>query len=121
MNRLKKEALRKHYEARKGLTVKQIAILDQQDQLNREIEELARTIHLERFPEEYDFMYDSIADATDRDKGINPMNQEYIEKVSRKRKELGVTPLSQSGLSVSNDTMLLCLKEAEKVIGRSES
>ena len=116
MNRQMKEEKRKHDEARKGLSDEQIAALDEKDLLNSKINDLARKIHAEKFSEEYDFMYDSALDASDRNSGINPMNQEYIEKINKKRKELGVSPLSDVGLSVSNDTYELCVKEATKII-----
>ena len=46
--------------------------------------------NIERFPEEYDFMYDSISDANEREMGRNPMSKEYIEKINQKRAVLGV-------------------------------
>lgn len=49
-------------------------------------------LHLELFPEEYDFMYDSIADARDRARGKNPMSQSYIDEVNERRINMGVKP-----------------------------
>ena len=54
-------------------------------------------LHQELFAEEYDFMYDSIADSKDRAKGINFMSKEYRLKVAEKRRRLGVSQLSSSG------------------------
>lgn len=113
MNRLKKEEMRKHEEARKGLSEDEILAVDLEDEINKKIEDLAKTIHVEKFPEEYDFMYDSSVDAKDRARGISPMRQEYIEKIAKKRSELGVTQLSASGMSVSDDTYQQCLEEAK--------
>ena len=119
MNRFKKEEKRKRYEARKGLTPEQVVLVTKEEEKNRSIEELARNIHAEEFSEECDFMYDSISDANDRSNGVNPMNSEYISKTNKKRKDLGVSPLSESGLSMSNDTMLICLEEARKKIKKT--
>ncbi|MDW3116924.1 MAG: hypothetical protein R8G60_03420 [Roseovarius pacificus] len=52
----------------------------------------ARTWHAKLFPEEYDFVYDSSADAQDRRRGVNPMSAEYIEKANARRAELGFGP-----------------------------
>lgn len=51
-----------------------------------------REIHYELFPEEYDHMFDSNADARDRANGISPMRQEYVDKVNARRREMGVKP-----------------------------
>ncbi len=116
MNRYKAEQKRKYEEARKGLTKEQIAALDFEDDKKKKIDELARKIHIEKFPEEYDYMHDSSWDISDRNKGINPMSQDYIDKIRKKRDALGVYQLSESGMPVSNDTMLLCIDEAQKII-----
>lgn len=49
-------------------------------------------LHLELFSEEYDYIYDSVADARDRSKGINPMSQAYIDKTNERRINMGVKP-----------------------------
>lgn len=49
------------------------------------------------FPEEWDFMGDSIADAHNRSRGINPMSQNYIDHVNRKRKAFKVRPYYDGG------------------------
>ena len=120
MNRFKKEAKRKHDEARKGLSPEQIEVLDKKEAEQEKIEELARKIHIERFSEEYDFMYDSISDATERAMGKNPMSKEYIERIKAKRAALGVSPLSESGVPISSDTRDMCFKEAQKLISASK-
>lgn len=65
---------------------------------------LVKKLHDMLFPEEYDFMYDSYADARDRDEGINPMSKEYQEEVNEKRAELldekQISPLEFCSLEV---------------------
>ena len=116
MNRFKKEEKRKRDEARKGLSQKDIEILDKKEEEHNKISELTRNIHIERFPEEYDFMYDDHVDANQRDRGINPMSKEYIDRIKAKRAALGVSPLSESGMSISDDTMAMCIEEAKRTI-----
>ena len=116
MNRYKKEQKRKHDEARQGCSPDQIIALDMKDAIEEKIEQLTREIHGEKFPEEYDFMYDSIAEVNDRNRGINPMRREYIEKIREKRAKLGVSPLAENGMRTSNDTYYLCEEEARKQI-----
>jgi hypothetical protein len=116
MNRAKKEEKRKHDEARKGLTEDEVFAIDLEDEINNKIEKLAGSIHAEKFPEEYDFMYDSGVDAKERSRGINPMSQEYIEKIRIKREELGVAQLTETGMPASDDTYRLCLEEAKSQI-----
>lgn len=113
MNRYKKEEKRKRDEARKGLTDDEVLAIDLEDEINNKIEKLARSIHAEKFPEEYDFMYDSGVDAKERSRGINPMSQEYIEKIRMKRKELGVAQLAENGMPASGDSYRVCLEEAK--------
>lgn len=113
MNRLKKEARRRYLAAREGLTPEQIAVVDAQDELNEKIEKLARSLHVEKFPEEYDYVYDSSVDSKTRAMGGNPMSSEYIEKIRIKREAEGVSPLSASGMSNSNDSFELCVKEVK--------
>ena len=49
------------------------------------------------FSEEWDFMGDSMADSKDRSRGINPMSQDYTNRVNRKRKAFGVNPIYEGG------------------------
>ena len=72
-----------------------------------------KQLHIELFSEEYDKIYDSILDAKERAKGINPMSKEYQLKVAKKRKKLGVSQLSSSGDSVDDSSWKLCEKECE--------
>jgi len=114
MNRHKREELRKLVQARSGLTTEQIAALDAKDLAARKLSDLASQIHREKFPEEYDFMYDSSWDAHDRKKGINPMTQEYIDEVKRRRAAFGVAQLTDAGMAVSSDSRDLCWEEAKR-------
>lgn len=81
--------------------------------MKAEIASLARKLHIDKFPEEYDFYNDSIADAIDRGKGINPMSADYIAKITEKRRKEGVTPLSANGMPQSDDTWKIAYSEAE--------
>jgi len=116
MNRFKKEEKKRHDQARKELTGDQVAALDLEDERARKIETLAREIHIDKFPEEYDFMYDSGADIKDRKNNINPMNQKYIDKTKKKRSDLKVSQLSEAGMPLSDDTMKLCLQDANNIV-----
>jgi hypothetical protein len=120
MNRFKKEAKKKHDEARVGLSPEEIEILDQKEAELNKIEDLAHKIHIERFPEEYDFMYDDHVDANRRERGENPMSKEYIDRIKEKRAALGVSPLSSSGMSKSDDTRDMCVEKAEKIISAAD-
>jgi len=49
----------------------------------------ARRLHIELFPEEYDFMEDSWVDLIDRGKGMNPMSSDYVQRTTLRRQKLG--------------------------------
>lgn len=116
MNRYLKEQKKQHQEAREGLTQEQVQSLDTKDAEEKLIQLLARTWHIARFSEEYDFMYDSSMDASDRHNGINPMREEYIAQISEKRTQLGVSQLSGSGMALTDETMQSCQQEARDEI-----
>jgi hypothetical protein len=59
-------------------------------------------LHQSLFPEEFDFMMDSIEDTRDRKRGKNPMNIEYQEKINSRRESLGVLPLKENGMPADN-------------------
>lgn len=42
-------------------------------------------------------MGDSISEAKDRRRGINPMSEEYTNKVNERRRQMGVSPLGKDG------------------------
>jgi hypothetical protein len=81
----------------------------------------AKQLHIELFSEEYDKMSDSILDAKERAKGKNPMSKEYQQKVAKKRKNLGVSPLSSSGESVDDSSWELCKGECEARINKEKT
>ncbi|WP_351089138.1 hypothetical protein [Shewanella sp. S1-49-MNA-CIBAN-0167] len=68
----------------------------------------AYDLHATLFPEEYDFIYDSNVDAKERKKGINPMNQEYTDRMNQKRIELGISPLGSGGKEEDSSSIELC-------------
>jgi len=63
---------------------------------------LRRELHAALFPEEYDHVYDSIAEAKDRQRGVNPMNADHVEKTNTLRAQLGFTPF-KVGPDANND------------------
>ena len=121
MNRFKKEEARKEKNTREELSELEIKQLDMEREFESEIANLTNTIHAEMFPEEYDHMLDSIVDANDRSRGVNPMNAEYIAKVAARREALGVDPLSSAGMPTSNDSHKLARIEAESRLRGNES
>jgi len=116
MNRFKKEEARRYREAREGLSEEEIRELDRKEALENQIRDLAREIHFEWFPEEYDFMVDSISDAKDRHRGINPMSEDYTQRVNARRREFGVSPLGADGMPTSNESWDIAYAEAKKRI-----
>jgi hypothetical protein len=62
--------------------------------------------HRDLFPEEYDFLYDSEADAHVRIEGHNPKPSEYQEKVNSRREKLSAQPLAENGMASSNATFI---------------
>ena len=118
MNRLEKEKLRKYREARAGKTAEEIAEIDRLEAIQQAIEERAEWIHEELFPEEYDFIYDSTADAAARRRGDNPMSDEYTTKVAARRKKLGVSPLSVDGTPSNRDSWELAYAKAKSEINK---
>ena len=73
----------------------------------------AKEIHLKVFSEEIDYMHDSLVDAQDRSNGLNPMSEDYKDRINLKRKKFGVSTLATNGLSLDNSSMDLCIKEFE--------
>ena len=117
MNRFKKEEKKKREEARRGLTKEEIAKLDAEEALFKQILEETQGLHTEIFSEEYDYMYDSIAEANKRAMGISPVSEAYIEKMNRKREFLGVSPLDSTGMATSGDSWTKCLEFIKKKKG----
>ena len=122
MNRMAKEELRRYREARKGLSPAEIAELDRREAEEEAFQKRVRSWHGRLFPEEYDFYYDSIADARDRARGINPMSDEFIARTDARRKALGFAAYGFDGPSTwdwvehmlregrENELQALCLK-----------
>ena len=113
MNRWKKEEIKKHNKDREGKSADEIKALDGLGRQRERICALARKIHSETFPEEYDFMLDDIADLNRRRQGENPMNQEYTKKVNLRRVDLGFKPLTDNGMPSNEQTYEWCLQEAQ--------
>ena len=61
-------------------------------------------------------MGDSILDAKERIKGINPMSEDYIRKIDDKRRVLGFSSLSSSGNAIENDTLKFCTSVARDTL-----
>lgn len=108
MNKAKKEEARKLREAYENLSKEELKEFERK----RRIEALAEQIHVELFPEEYDFMMDSTSDANDRRRGINPMSADYTAKVNARREELGVSPLGGNGMPTDNSSWDVASAEA---------
>jgi len=69
------------------------------------------------FSEETDLMLDSGVDANERAKGINPMSQEYTDRVNNKRILFGVSKLNESGYAKDNSSLQIC----EEVVRHSKN
>jgi hypothetical protein len=110
MNRAEKEIAKKRAEERRDLSDEECRKLDL-------AEALEKKVHYEMFPEEYDFMMDSISDAKDRRRGENPMSSEYTAKVNARRKELGVSPLGPNGMPTDKSSEEATRKEAFRRLG----
>ncbi|MCK5500856.1 MAG: hypothetical protein KAI82_06325 [Tritonibacter mobilis] len=68
-------------------------------------------LHLELFPEEYDFMLDSGADLKMRKQGVCPMSQIYLNRVNLRRVSLGVPEISGVEMSLFEESWDFCLKK----------
>ena len=121
MNRFKKEEARAYQKAREGLSEADVKRVNEEAARNQQISQLARTLHFELFPEESDNQLDSISDAADRRRGINPMNDEYAAKVNARREELGASPLGPNGMPTTNDSWDVAFREAQKQVTGSET
>jgi hypothetical protein len=121
MNRFKKEEARAYQKAREGLSDAEIKRVNEEDARNQQISQLARTLHFELFPEESDNQLDSISDAADRRRGINPMSAEYTAKVNARREELGVSPLGPNGMPITDDSWDVAYREARKRVAGSKT
>ena len=113
MNRFKKEEAARFVESRKN-SADGRGDPSSDTRLDRDcFEKAVFTLHIDVFPEEYDYMYDSNADAKDRDRGINPMRSEYVDRVRKRRKNLGIPELSANGIAANSDTEALCRRQVQ--------
>jgi hypothetical protein len=87
------------------LSPDQILELDTREAAERAVIGKSAQLHLSLFPEEYDFYYDSGSDSKDRNRGINPMSQEYISRTNARRLELGFGAFSVVDMPIPNPTV----------------
>ena len=80
----------------------------------------AEKLHLELFPEEYDFHYDSSVEAKERRRGKNPMSKEYTDFVNARRLSYDVTPLGVNGLPINSSSMQYCLNRIRQSGDRND-
>lgn len=59
-------------------------------------------------------MYDDVSDAARRQRGENPMREEYVRLVDAKREALKMPPLAANGCARGNATRLYC----EQLVGK---
>lgn len=119
MNRMKKIEQERYTEKTKNLNEDEKKIFDTVLELQEQYESLVHKLHTLIFPEEYDFMYDSIEEAEDRKKGNNPMRETYIKRINEKRKRLGVLSLNNDGMpsaGVQESSMEYCKKLLSKEV-----
>ena len=116
MNRYKKEEMARFGESRKPSKDGGVAFPSARRLEQEFFDKAVRTLHSEIFPEENDFYGDSCVDANNRDRGINPMDSEYVDRVCQRRHRLGVSPLSANGMVANNDTELLCRRQVQSEI-----
>lgn len=98
------------------LSDKELDYCAQMEELENDANILSGQLHSILFSEEYDLMYDSIAEAKKRKYGISPMNESYVKKISQKRNLMGVTPLNSSGCATSNETAKGCYTIAWRLL-----
>lgn len=67
-------------------------------------------LHVKLFSEECDYICDSIVDAENRAKGINPMSEEYQVEVNLKRVSMGFLPLAKDGTPCDSEKTLAYCK-----------
>lgn len=102
--RWKKEEARKRAKAREGLAPEQVVELDLHEAEANLVEDLGRQFHIQLFPEEYDDGPDDWL----RDREVNPMSGEYIERVNAKRVAMRILSLSEAGRPTATDSRQIC-------------
>ena len=108
MTRTKKEEIRKYKEARIGLTPQQIVEFDAKEAKEKLFKEDVRWVNHILYHEDFDHMYDNIADAKDRARGISPMNDEYHAKIKNKNKAIQAFQILSSDKSVGSPSIDIC-------------
>ena len=92
MNKYRKEDNINHNKTIEGFTEYEVKAVDLGGEIEKKIEKLARTIHADKFSEE------------------------YVDETRKKRDDLAINNSAENGISVSEDTYLLCVEEAKKLI-----
>jgi len=111
MNKFKQEENKKYQEKIKNFSLEDKKNYDFLINIQGSFNSLVKELHVKLFPEEFDFFYDSNVDARRRERGENPMCEEYINKMNEKRVKLGFLPLSENGYAQdSNKTKEYCVK-----------
>jgi hypothetical protein len=91
MSKYRKEDNINHNKTIEGFTEYEVKAVDLGGEIEKKIEKLARTIHADKFSEE------------------------YVDETRKKRDDLAINNSAENGISVSEDTYLLCVEEAKKL------
>lgn len=111
MTREKKESLKNYNEKIKNMSANEKENYDFLLKQQNSFKSMVRELHFRLFPEEYDWMQDSLEDSKEREKGKNPMSAEYNIKVNARREMLGFLPLTNNGMAVDfKETTAYCKK-----------
>lgn len=102
MTKQKKLQLQKYKEQTKNMSAEEKKTYDKVLELQAQYEKLIYELHATMFPEEYDEMYDSCSEATERRRGKNPMRDSYTQRVNDRRVKLGLSPLKENGLPIDS-------------------
>lgn len=102
MNGSSSERQRKREEARPSLTPAEITEINRRDHAEQVLLARAEYLHERIFPEEYNEVYDSSADAKLRAQGVNPMSRAYTDRVNARRRAMGVVPFMEDHIERSN-------------------
>jgi hypothetical protein len=97
MNRFKKEEAKQRKKRYENLTDEEIQAIEQEELAAEKFGERVRFWHARIFSDEYDFMYDDHIDAQRRSNGENPMRQEYIDRMNKMRRDLGLPQFELDG------------------------
>lgn len=98
---------------------KERALKDQRSLNDLLLLNIKENVHGRYFPEEYDYVYDSSVEAKDRKRSINPMSQEYTDKVNARRAKLGVSPLGPDGQAQDRSSDTFASKVAKEQMDKA--